>query len=105
MLAEFSVVQDGVQTWACSRCIDLLLPDAGLSSISLALCPPKRMLGICPYCKSTQEEALQTGLVGCPLCYEMLDAAALVHFGIAKGAWQPEKKWSLVLPNGVIPVE
>ncbi len=60
-----------------------------------ALCQPPRNRGICPYCRTTQEEAVQTGLVGCPICYEMLDDTAYVHFGVIRGAWAPEKKWSV----------
>lgn len=55
--------------------------------------PPKRNRGICPNCHLAQEEALHTGLVGCPICYEMLDDASLAHFGVVKGTWMPEKAW------------
>jgi len=63
------------------------------------MCQPARHRGVCPYCHCTQEEAIQTGLVGCPLCYEMLDTTALTHFGVQKGALMPEKPWTLTVPT------
>jgi len=59
----------------------------------------KRRPGICPNCNTLQASALETGLVGCPLCYEMFDEQALAHFGIARGGWTVEKTWSLHLPT------
>ena len=65
--------------------------------IAQGMCQPPRHRGICPYCHCTQEEAIHTGLVGCPLCYEMLDTAALNHFGIQKG----DAAFALMIGNGM----
>ena len=31
--------------------------------------------------------AIESGMVGCPLCYEALDDAVWRHFGITRGNW------------------
>ena len=73
-------------------------PGADLPAIAAAMVRARRIPGKCPYCGTLQAEALEMGLVGCPLCYEMLDKDALHHFGITKGSWNQEKTWSLHLP-------
>ena len=87
-----------MRTWACAACADNLAPGAGLSAIAGAMLHSRRRPGACPYCGAQQADALETGLVGCPLCYEMLDEEALSHFGIARGGWAAEKTWLLHLP-------
>src|SRR6185312_8712555 len=69
--------QDGVQTPSCAACTDRLAPGAGLSSFAAAFYRTKRVVGVCPNCGTTQDSAIETGLVGCPLCYEMLDNLAV----------------------------
>jgi hypothetical protein len=92
------VVQDGVQTAACVACAELLAPQADLPAIAAAMVRVRRTPGSCPNCGTLQSDALETGLVGCPLCYEMFDQEALNHFGIARDSWRQEKTWSLHLP-------
>jgi protein-arginine kinase activator protein McsA len=91
-------VRDGVQMWACVACAEILAPRSDLPAIAAAMLRSKRRPGVCPNCGTQQADALETGLVGCPLCYEMFDDIALSHFGIARGGWTEVKTWSLHLP-------
>jgi protein-arginine kinase activator protein McsA len=46
---------------------------------------PKAVRGDCPYCGTTQKELEDTGLAGCPLCYEAFPPAVWSQFGLELG--------------------
>ena len=49
---------------------------AMFSSLTAQLRVPARIGSECPHCKTTAQQVSETGLVGCPLCYVVLSAAA-----------------------------
>ena len=59
----------------------------------------RRVPGQCPNCGMKEEQAVDSGLVGCPLCYEMLSEASLAHFGIHRAFRPDEKPWNLSVPE------
>jgi protein-arginine kinase activator protein McsA len=68
-----STVAEGNESVAlCTTCINKRWPRLRIGDLSDGLRRPKAGQGQCPYCGTTDKQALDTGLVGCPLCYEAL---------------------------------
>jgi protein-arginine kinase activator protein McsA len=61
--------------------LDRSYPDSRLGSLTRAFQRPREP-GKCPYCGWTAAKAKDLGLVGCPLCYEALEASLWPEFGI-----------------------
>ncbi len=71
----------------CSECLRLQLPNLPLLALTENLTSNKATVNRCPNCGTLAEDAKASGLVGCPLCYEVMDDAAWRHFGITRGSW------------------
>ena len=78
------LVESHDQAHLCRLCLDRQAPALRLGTLAAALTAysPKADRQSCPYCGWTAEEAVEKGLVGCPLCYEALDPALWPHFGL-----------------------
>jgi protein-arginine kinase activator protein McsA len=70
--ASFSCSRAGVETWLCAHCTESRAGISGLTSLIQAFNRPRQKSGQCPYCGTTETTLEETGLVGCPLCYEAL---------------------------------
>lgn len=62
------VTEGGISFAVCSAC-ERLRPINRL----LQLQQPQQPLDACPVCKTKRATVKKTGLVGCPVCYEIFD--------------------------------
>lgn len=81
--AALSITEGGVTRALCPACTDARAGVPSLATLAKALRRPRRRDGKCPYCGTSAEDAKETALVGCPLCYEALKEA-LVEDGAVK---------------------
>ena len=70
--AALSITEGGVTRVLCPACTDARAGVPSLAILARSLRRPRRRDGKCPYCGTTAEQASETALVGCPLCYEAL---------------------------------
>ncbi|MBX3119101.1 MAG: hypothetical protein KF784_08555 [Fimbriimonadaceae bacterium] len=61
-------------------------PELSLTTSLLAMRPPRRLANVCPSCGWTSQKVEETERVGCPLCYESLDAPILRSFRAGKSS-------------------
>ncbi|MGV3618402.1 MAG: hypothetical protein ACO1SV_24005 [Fimbriimonas sp.] len=73
--AALSVIEGGVTRALCPTCAESRAGVPALATLARALRRPRRRDGKCPHCGSLATEAAETALVGCPLCYEALQAS------------------------------
>lgn len=57
----------------CVACVDRKFPELRLGSFKKQFMRPRKTDGACPNCGWTQQKLSETGLLGCPLCYEALE--------------------------------
>ncbi|HRK22679.1 MAG TPA: hypothetical protein PLX06_12760 [Fimbriimonadaceae bacterium] len=73
-------VRDAHGTTAyCESCIRRTA-EAPIAELLQAFRRPKAPKGVCPHCGWTDAKLEQTGMLGCPLCYEALDGQILAGF-------------------------
>ncbi len=70
--ATLNLREDGSNSPICTACLDRLMPAMRLGSLRKQFLRDREERGFCPYCGWTTEQVQETGLVGCPLCYEAL---------------------------------
>lgn len=70
--AALRITEGGVTRALCPACTDARAGVPSLAILARSLRRPRRRDGKCPYCGTSAEEASETALVGCPLCYEAL---------------------------------
>lgn len=80
--ARYRVTEAGVQTTLCGRCADELCGWIDLDALLSGFRKPRAGGDECPYCGTTRQQAVETGLVGCPLCYEVFPADVWHHYGL-----------------------
>ncbi len=78
--------QDGVASWLCEACAGRKPGIQGLCGLVRSLKRGRKPSLTCPHCETTADDVKETGLAGCPLCYEALDDA-WEHFGIVRGTF------------------
>ncbi len=69
-LATVRIDSDLESGFFCDACADAMLGHHGLITLRQALRRPRSQTGECPFCHTKEQEALASGLAGCPLCYE-----------------------------------
>lgn len=52
-----------------------------------------RNQGTCPYCQTTAAEVAETGLAGCPLCYESLGDGLWRKLELHREQWSRIDVW------------
>ena len=65
--------EDGAATPICAQCLDRITPGMRLGNLRKQFLRDRKVGAPCPHCGWTNEQLTQTGMVGCPLCYEALD--------------------------------
>ncbi len=71
----------------CNECLLRQLPDIPITELATNLLSNKPNRRGCPFCGTNSAQAIEDGLVGCPLCYEALENSVWRHFGITPGSW------------------
>lgn len=62
--------------------MDAVVGAEPLAAVLKSFKRPRNEVGPCPHCGCTQNQWKETGLVGCPLCYEVFRKDLSSHFGI-----------------------
>ena len=75
--------EDGTECY-CDSCFKRT-PEGEWKPLLDSFARPLAPAGKCPHCGWTVERLEQTGLVGCPLCYEALDRGILAGFAPKPG--------------------
>lgn len=75
-----TITEGGEAVSLCPDCLDKRWPALRLGELTQSLRRPTTQ-GKCPFCGTTDKQALDTGLVGCPLCYEALSARVWQELG------------------------
>ena len=85
----FKVEEAGEQVRLCRSCLDKQFPSMRLGLLTEALIAPKVRNGTCPNCGWTESRLNETGLLGCPLCYEAFGDHVWSKYGIERNefAW------------------
>jgi protein-arginine kinase activator protein McsA len=85
--ASLEIERDGEPNPLCAACADGLVPGLRVGSLALGLRPRHReSSGVCPHCGWTSQAIEETGLAGCPLCYEVFDRRIWKKYGITDQA-------------------
>ncbi|HWD41947.1 MAG TPA: hypothetical protein VG944_24110 [Fimbriimonas sp.] len=56
----------------CDSCLEEVVGLTGFVSLTKSFRRSRKPTDECPYCGTTAGKAIQTGLAGCPLCFEAL---------------------------------
>jgi len=91
--ATFRVSEAGVERWICESCLETVLGAIPLSEIAVAMVRAPRNQGTCPYCQTTAGEVAETGLAGCPLCYESLGDGLWRKLELYREQWSRIDVW------------
>lgn len=81
--AVMVATEDGVTRGLCPACAEALTGVPGISRLARGFRRPRGNQLVCPHCKTTAEDAVRTGVVGCPLCYVALLPALQSEMGLA----------------------
>jgi protein-arginine kinase activator protein McsA len=81
-LPQYSIKENGHRFSLCARCLDKKYPHLAVEALRKSLIKDRASHETCPYCKTTLSQAKDTGLVGCPLCYEVFPGDVWNVFGI-----------------------
>jgi len=73
--------QDGVAMRVCGRCVELIVANPGFGDFLADFQHRRQMAERCPNCDRSVAESEQTGILGCPLCYEVISQSVLVSLG------------------------
>ena len=78
------LVEPHDQAHLCRWCIDRQAPGLRLGTLATSLTSASLPPAVtkCPHCGWSADDAIQKGLVGCPLCYEAFDPEIWTQFGI-----------------------
>lgn len=60
----------------CARCLDARLDQPGFSGFMQAFITPQIKRETCPFCATTVSMVRDSGLMGCPICYEAFPEVA-----------------------------
>lgn len=91
--ASLRISEGGVERWVCGVCADYAMGSNGLLKLAEAMTRPRRLDGVCPYCRANEAEAKDTGVVGCPLCYVAFGAELWQSLGLQKTRWTRSDAW------------
>lgn len=80
----FRVDVAGDQARLCRSCLDKRYPELMLGTLAEALVMRKVSNGVCPNCGWTEAQLNNTGMLGCPLCYEAFSEDVWPRFGIER---------------------
>ncbi len=64
----------------CWTCLAKFEPELEFGSFVRSLVAIRPRPGGCPYCGWTERRLAETGLLGCPLCYESIESPLLAGF-------------------------
>jgi len=78
--AEFRLTEQERETVVCRRCVDRLAGVSRLGAVLTAFLRAPERLDTCPYCGCRDVDWRESGIVGCPLCYEVFQAELSRHF-------------------------
>lgn len=56
----------------CPACAETFTGMTGISRLARSFRRPRGQQHHCPHCLTTADDAVRTGIVGCPLCYVAL---------------------------------
>ena len=73
--------QDGVSMRVCGRCLEFIVGSPGFADFLAEFRHPRQDAERCPFCQRSVAESEQTGILGCPLCYEVMSQSVLVGLG------------------------
>jgi protein-arginine kinase activator protein McsA len=68
--ARLSATADGQTRRLCDRCLDSFLEQAGMARFLTSFVKPRAVADHCPHCQTTAKSVAETGMAGCPLCFE-----------------------------------
>lgn len=72
-VGAFLIRSDASVEELCASCADRQFSSFRPAALKKSFGRPRRLDGTCPFCGWTEEQLLETSLVGCPVCYEALD--------------------------------
>ena len=78
--AVFGLTEQGHRSWYCAQCLERASGVKRLGAVLSAFLRKPERLDACPYCGCRDTEWRNSGVMGCPLCYEVFQNELRVHF-------------------------